>query len=338
MTESHTLLRGALKAYSADIEETDLKRIEKSFDSLSDDDKEWLARVHAKLGINTGLTESVRRGVAVNQDFLNQIVIDETSCNTADRSLASRVRILPWVAALEWGSEPDIAPERNFVHGAILDAIVNAGITSGRVLVPGCGMGRLACEIASLGFETVGVEFDQLKIAAGKLIRQTRLKSQTIPLQPFILETCNRRSASDNTREIRVPDRMFEDLNIEFDDREFSEFAAGNSKNSFDVVVTCFFLDTTVDIASYVAMIKRLLKPGGYWINCGPLTYHYGSERSVAMQPRWRELNAEEVVQTIESSGFRISEKSEIETEYLGNPRSLMSTKHKCMFFVASRS
>jgi carnosine N-methyltransferase len=131
---------------------------------------------------------------------------------------------------------------------------------------------------------------------------------------------------------------MFQDLNIEFDNREFSEFSAANSENSFDVVVTCFFLDTTVDIASYVAMIKRLVKPGGFWINCGPLMYHYGSERSVAMQPRWRELNAEEVVQTIESSGFRISEKSEIETEYLGNPRSLMSTKHKCMFFVASRS
>lgn len=339
MTESHTLLLDALKAYSANIEETDLKRIEKSFESLSGDDKEWLARVHAKLGINSSLAQSVRRGIAVNQDFLNRIVIDETSSNTADRSLASRVRILPWVAAREWGSEPDIAPERNLVYGAILDAIVNSGVSSGRVLVPGSGMGRLAFEIASLGFATVGVEFDQLKVAAGNLIRQTGMRGQTIPLQPYVLETCNRRSAAiDNTREIQVPDRMFEDLNIEFDSREFTEFAEANSENSFDVVVTCFFLDTTVDIASNVAMIKRLLKPSGYWINCGPLTFHYGSERSVAIPPRWRELNAEEVAQTIKSSGFRISEESEIEAEYLGNPRSLMSTKHKCMFFVASRS
>jgi carnosine N-methyltransferase len=35
--------------------------------------------------------------------------------------------------------------------------------------------------------------------------------------------------------------------------------------------------DTAPVVMEYIATIKRLLKPGGYWINLGPLLYHWAS-------------------------------------------------------------
>jgi SAM-dependent methyltransferase len=43
---------------------------------------------------------------------------------------------------------------------------------------------------------------------------------------------------------------------------------------SFDAVVTCYFLDTLSDPAAAVRHVRRLLRPGGVWINVGPLHWH----------------------------------------------------------------
>ena len=43
----------------------------------------------------------------------------------------------------------------------------------------------------------------------------------------------------------------------------------------FDLVVTCFFLDTAKDVLDYVDTIHHVLRPGGLWINVGPLHYHH---------------------------------------------------------------
>jgi hypothetical protein len=39
--------------------------------------------------------------------------------------------------------------------------------------------------------------------------------------------------------------------------------------------VSCFFLDTGKNVVDYVRMIHHILAPGGYWLNLGPLLYHY---------------------------------------------------------------
>lgn len=44
--------------------------------------------------------------------------------------------------------------------------------------------------------------------------------------------------------------------------------------NYFDAIVTSFFIDTAADIFDYIAVIMHVLKPGGIWINAGPLHYH----------------------------------------------------------------
>lgn len=43
----------------------------------------------------------------------------------------------------------------------------------------------------------------------------------------------------------------------------------------FDCVVTCFFIDTAHNVVQYVEVIRHCLKEGGYWLNLGPLLYHW---------------------------------------------------------------
>jgi carnosine N-methyltransferase len=40
-------------------------------------------------------------------------------------------------------------------------------------------------------------------------------------------------------------------------------------------VVTCFFIDCANNIIEFIETIFRILKPGGSWINLGPLLYHF---------------------------------------------------------------
>ena len=66
---------------------------------------------------------------------------------------------------------------------------------------------------------------------------------------------------------------------------EFVEVYGGEI-NSWDCVTTCFFLDTAHSPFEYVRIIYDILKPGGYWVNLGPLLYHYEespNERSVEL-------------------------------------------------------
>jgi carnosine N-methyltransferase len=58
------------------------------------------------------------------------------------------------------------------------------------------------------------------------------------------------------------------------------------------------FLDTTKNVLDYIKLIWKILKPGGIWINLGPLMYHF-ADVSV-------EFTLEEEVEFAKSIGFSI--------------------------------
>ena len=52
----------------------------------------------------------------------------------------------------------------------------------------------------------------------------------------------------------------------------------GLALGSVDAVVTCFFIDAVPDIEALLAAMAAVLKPGGIWLNVGPLQWHSNSK------------------------------------------------------------
>lgn len=50
--------------------------------------------------------------------------------------------------------------------------------------------------------------------------------------------------------------------------------------NSWDGILTCFFIDTAAVVLQYIDLFFDILKPGGVWVNIGPLLYHWVSSAS----------------------------------------------------------
>ncbi|OMJ08156.1 UPF0586 protein C9orf41-like protein [Smittium culicis] len=78
-----------------------------------------------------------------------------------------------------------------------------------------------------------------------------------------------------------------------------------NCLESWNVVVTCFFIDTAKNPVSYLKTIYNTLEKGGMWINFGPLQWHFENtpgELSI-------ELTYEEVLDLVQKIGFEIKNK-----------------------------
>lgn len=66
-----------------------------------------------------------------------------------------------------------------------------------------------------------------------------------------------------------------------------------NMEQEFDVVLTCFFLDTATDVFQYLCAFHNMLKHGGKWINFGPLLYHFsGVDQEFSLDLPWNEIKS----------------------------------------------
>lgn len=109
---------------------------------------------------------------------------------------------------------------------------------------------------------------------------------------------------NDQIRQISFPDVSPFRFGNELD--QFSMTAGDfleiyNEKNEWNSVVTCYFIDTAHNIVDYIEKIWKILKPGGYWINFGPLLYHFSdmlNEKSI-------ELSYEQIKRVIQNVGFK---------------------------------
>lgn len=103
---------------------------------------------------------------------------------------------------------------------------------------------------------------------------------------------------------------------------------------TFDCVATVFFIDTAHCIISYIETIYNILKPGGYWINLGPLLYHYSdipNEVSI-------ELSYEELKKVVKQIGFVIQrEEKDVRSTYTQNPKSMLRYEYSSVFFTAQK-
>ncbi|KAI9275635.1 N2227-like protein-domain-containing protein [Phascolomyces articulosus] len=231
----------------------------------------------------------------------------------------------------DWAEEGKA--ERDATYGPILEELENIygdvdvkDRGNIRILVPGAGLGRLAYDIASKGFSCQG------KI---KLIS----KPAEYEIYPFIHSFSNIRASEQQLKPIRIPDIVPSQLPATADFSmaagEFVEVYGGDEDGygTWDVVVTCFFIDTATNIISYLEVIHNILKEGGTWINIGPLLYHFEDipgEGSI-------ELSLEEVKRVSRDIGFEFKNEKTINTTYTSNPDGMLKYVYECAFWSATK-
>ena len=240
-----------------------------------------------------------------------------------------------------------------------------------RVLVPGAGLGRLVFEICRRGFTVHGNEISWHQIIASNWILNHTDKGERFDLYPFALEFSNVISRSDQLRVVHVPDvhpgSVLEEASIgtsvpctERLGMTAGDFVGTYSKqewtNGFNAVITLFFIDTAPNLIKYIETVQNCLKPGGLWINLGPLLWHFedhtpaarnedevtghpGRENASIEEAGSFELTNEEVLLLIEMCGFDI-EMQEIRnngTGYIHNARSMLQSTYTPSHWVARK-
>lgn len=102
--------------------------------------------------------------------------------------------------------------------------------------------------------------------------------------------------------------------------------------SSYDYIVTQFFIDTAKNIISTLEQIHNLLKPGGTWINLGPLLWRGGAQASL-------ELSLDEIISLSEMSGFSVDYESRrtIDCEYTADSSAMMKWVYRAELWVATK-
>ncbi|THH28862.1 hypothetical protein EUX98_g5320 [Antrodiella citrinella] len=213
-----------------------------------------------------------------------------------------------------------------------------------RVLVPGAGLGRLAWDVASLGFSCQGNEFSHyMLLASFFILNRTEGINQHV-LYPYVHSFSNIRDGEGLLRPVFIPDVSPSALpptaNFSLVAGDFEEIYGGESDpdepqaGHWDAILTCFFIDTAKNIVNYLRIIHRILAPGGVWINLGPLLWHW--ENNSTHDPSV-ELSLEEVKTLARAVGFDISNERTIDTTYTNNTQSMLGYVYHAAFWTATK-
>ena len=179
-----------------------------------------------------------------------------------------------------------------------------------KIVIPGCGLGRLPMELAARGFRAQGNEFSFHMLFTSHFLLNCTMKAREFTIHPYVHSFSHVRSREYQTRPVLVPDvhpgeymlfnersrgrpggelsmvaGSFDDAylptsSLEPDaDEEEDENYNPQFKNA-DIVATVFFIDTAPNIFRTLDAISKLLIKGGHWINFGPLLWHYEDARA----------------------------------------------------------
>lgn len=114
----------------------------------------------------------------------------------------------------------------------------------------------------------------------------------------------------------------------------------------WDSVVSCFFLDTAPNVFDYVRTIFEILKPGGLWVNHGPLLWHWYAPEYTSIRSREKvdrrydeslEFGYNELKEIILSYGFEFVHESWHTCKYSSDPLSMQATVYQTVLFTCKK-
>ncbi|KAF9812601.1 hypothetical protein IEO21_06123 [Rhodonia placenta] len=244
--------------------------------------------------------------------------------------------------------------ERTRIFGPVLNVlkqVTSEQRASTKVLVPGSGLGRLAWEISQLGFDTTANELSFFMNTAFRFLlsEETTQHANQHVLQPYASWFSHQRTNDVLFRTVAFPDvtpRLSEKLHLaECDFLSLrpplpAPLHHEGADDGYDYIVTLFFIDTSLNAIQTIEHIHALLRPGGTWINLGPLLWTGGGQAAV-------ELSLQEMLQLAETVGFIIHDglgednpcrQRTIECEYTADREAMMRWLYQAEFWVATKA
>lgn len=162
-------------------------------------------------------------------------------------------------------------------------------------------------------------------------------------LQPYASWFSHQRTVDTLFREVKFPDVLPRpSTRLELAECDFLSLRPpaprqADSPPGYDFVVTLFFIDTSLNVIETLEHIRRLLKPGGTWINLEPLLWTGGGQASL-------ELSLEEVLRLAGMVGFEIAadtagprRRRTIECEYTADRAAMMRWLYQAELWVATK-
>ncbi|KAI0820975.1 N2227-like protein-domain-containing protein [Irpex lacteus] len=241
----------------------------------------------------------------------------------------------------DWSSEG--ASERGVIFQPILEvlALEDAAKRSDmKVLVPGAGLCRLAWDISRLGFDATAVEISYFMTLAFRFLcsREHTGRTEQHTLHPYSFWFSHQSKNENLFRGITFPDTL-PNLSSKLQLVEGDFLAHPRPGDGYDYIVTLFFIDTSMNVISTLEQIYSLLRPGGQWINLGPLLWPSGAQARV-------ELSLEEVFNLARMVGFEIEEgedvpeakrRKTVPAEYTADRHAMMKWIYQAEFWVATK-
>lgn len=269
---------------------------------------------------------------------------------------AEKVRYILKNLTRDWSAEA--AEERAQSHGPILKELEERlhvpkdpdaeGRYPPRVLVPGAGLGRLVLECARRGFEAEGNEYSYYMLLTSSFILNHCVREGQFSIHPWIHSNNNHTSDANQMRAVPIPDvpacaaletRLAGGGAMSMCAGDFVEvYGAPDQTSQWDAVATCFFIDTAHNVVEYLTIIANCLKPGGAWVNFGPLLFHWADARSYLPGDELSvEMSLADVERVAESVGLRIVKREMRDSLYTADKKSMCQTVYRCALLVAIR-
>ena len=304
---------------------------------------EQISQLRVAASHNSDILENIAEIApnAFGNEFLYDIPILDTEFDYTDlHQISSALKS----AARDWTIFGE--NERIETYGPIIDSLKKYIDLNSTILIPGSGLCRLPVEIASLGYNVKTSENSFIMLLFSLLSFSTK---STFQIFPFLHSISGIDSFNDIIQSATFPtlnkclncslknnnefctciniEQLIQSNHLELGAGKF-ESLSKTSKNSFDCIITCYFIDAVKDINQTILLIYDLLKDGGIWINFGPLVLHYSNE-DIFTPYTFEDINS-----ISNKIGFHLCEESRVLTSYAENPKNHIKTKYNCRLSI----
>uniref|UniRef100_A0A182WLH6 carnosine N-methyltransferase n=1 Tax=Anopheles minimus TaxID=112268 RepID=A0A182WLH6_9DIPT len=232
--------------------------------------------------------------------------------------------------------------ERDQCYTPIIDEITKFfdpakhDLSKVKILVPGAGLGRLIYELACQGFYCEGNEFSLFMLIASNFVLNRCIIANQCTIYPWVHQFVNNLSQQNQLVPVSFPDVSPR----KFPPKGTMNMVAGDflqvyrDEDYWECIATCFFIDCANNIIEFIEVIKKILKPGGIWVNLGPLLYHFSDVPGEgSIEPTYEDL-----LEIIRSLGFIIlKNETNVVTTYSQNPSSMHQSHYNSIYLVCQK-